>query len=187
MSTTDAGLRLAGLFARKGQAAPAAAHPLSTEQAAHASRSDEPPRIDWRDVIANARVLDLPAREEHDLAGQLDAAPAAAAPLEPRTERPPRPIAPPRVSAAPCVVPIRKASPARAEEPLAYKTVVRVTARQRRLLRIASAALDVPQQALLRDAVDEFLQKLKATRLNGCKCFSEQFDQRADRTPDERS
>ncbi len=172
MSITDAGPRLANLFARKGEAAPAAAHPLSAatpDAAASSANTHAHTAINWRDVIANSRMLDLPAQTD----GNVDRESVGRVPTARTSERQDQTPAPHRDKQ--CVTPLPYPRNRRSKEPpLAYKAVVRVTARQRRLLRIAAAALDVPQQALLRDALDSFLERLRRTRLSDCRCFAEQ-------------
>ncbi|MEM9170497.1 MAG: hypothetical protein AAGC56_12695, partial [Pseudomonadota bacterium] len=74
--------------------------------------------------------------------------------------------------------PQRRPAPARSDGPgpqatggVAGRVGVRLDPRERRLLRIAAAALGRPQQTLLRAAVHRYFSELARTELQACVCF----------------
>ncbi|MBI1393265.1 MAG: hypothetical protein GC152_11050 [Alphaproteobacteria bacterium] len=187
MSMTDARPRLAALFARKGDARPAARHPLAGDQPRrNIGAASGPTGIDWREVIANSRELDLPIRDEPAKAQREEE--VAETDLSrlglPALARPTAAISQCRAPAA-CAAAKRPrpdgeagAEGGRPDEPLAFKTAVKLSARQRQILRIASAVLDIPQQALIRSALDVYFEHLRKSEMRGCGCFEEKLRRR---------
>lgn len=160
-----------GLLARKGEAVPAVRHPehqvaYGYNSPAGLPASGHAPMHDGQaaDLFAPAPIPDLAWRLATDETGAVTASRPAA-----RTED----------------VPVDAAGKAAAEGCSAQKKVasrrmprarmsVRLSDRQRRLVRIATAVLGRSQQALLSDALDGHLEKLAATELRSCTCFARQ-------------
>jgi len=143
-----------GLLVRKGEAAPAVRHP---------GRDHGYTDLPRREASASALT---PAEEGARDLRAVGAPPTAAALIAERPELPPKP--------RPCAFEAPP-DPVVAENdgddaPLS-KTTVRLTARQKHLIKIATAALGRSQQVILSSALDSYLQELGTNELRSCGCF----------------
>lgn len=156
-----------GLLARKGEAAPAVRHPGH-----QVSYGDHPPlpvsggdrAAPSRAAVQNGRAPDLPSRPA--------TAPVATAAV---ATRPAPCVGKATDDAAGATVrpPARAASSEEGWGRLPRARVsMRLTERQRRLIRIATAVLGRSQQSILSDALDGHLERLGATELKSCTCFA---------------
>lgn len=157
----------AGLIARKGEAAPAIAHPafsyvdgprpapqpIRREGDGIERRSFGSPAVPARDggPWTDGRAQDIP----------VDV-------LEPSVREPVRtaPPAPEAVRSAP----MRK--PVTGDESRPFRLTLRLSADQRRRLRIAAAKEEMSLQEVLSDALDSHLDTLCACALRECTCLA---------------
>jgi hypothetical protein len=150
----------AGLIARKGEAAPAVAHPAYSyvdgpRPAPQPMRRDGD-GIEWRSFGAPAA---LPSADAPEPVPALVRA------------TPPTPPAPEPVRAVP------PQKPAADDHAGPYRLTFRMTADQRRRLRIAAAKEEMSLQELLSNALDSHLDTLCACKLHECTCLAREGGQ----------
>jgi len=167
----------AGLIARKGEAAPAVAHPafsyVDGPRPAPQSIRREADGIERRSFGAPA----VPARDGSPWTDGR-AEPTRVDVLEPSAPEPVR-TAPPALEAV-RAAPARK--PATGGESRPFRLTLRLSADQRRRLRIAAAKEEMSLQEVLSDALDSHLDRLCACALRECTCLA-----RAENLQDARS
>lgn len=158
-----------GLLARKGQASPAM--PLTQIDVAardilplaESSPADE----QWQNIRSR---LDLPSAPKGEGRAEPTVGPDVAQPTKSANFQPPKitPVmeAGTAVSCAP--------APAVARTPN-YRVTLRITAGQRRRLRIIAAQLEKPNQQIMSDALDMYLDHLRENEMKGCACLKQQL------------
>lgn len=57
-----------------------------------------------------------------------------------------------------------------------YKISVHLSGKQRQLLRIVSAVMNIPQQQILSEAINDYLGALRPREMSGCACFNKRFE-----------
>lgn len=153
----------AGLIARKGEATPAVAHPAF-------SYVDAP------------RPAPQPVRHDGNGNGNGIERHSFATPGAPPAGDVPQLRAPEPVRAAPSAPerPVRAAPVRRhvaGNEPRPFRLTLRLTADQRRRLRIAAAKEEMSLQEVLSDALDSHLDTLCACDLRECSCLAREDSQ----------
>ena len=149
----------AGLIARKGEARPAMAHAAFS-------------------YVDGPRPAPQPLRHDGEGIERHSLVPAAALPPADAPAAPqPEPVRPPR----PARTPARAAPPQKSEDDdhsKPFRLTFRMSADQRRRLRIAAAKEEKSLQELLSDALDGHLDTLCACAMRECSCLAREQGQR---------
>lgn len=149
-----------GLLARKGEAIPATIHPLGDQSFTTSSPS-------LRRIIETKRApqpAPMPIPADLSTPDPPDPPPAG-----PAVQADPAQCA---SRCADAVAPALAPAPRRAQP---FKASVRLSAPQRRLLRMVAAITNGSQQSILSQALDAYLESLAQAELRHCACYKKRL------------
>ena len=189
MSRTKFASRHSGLLARKGEALPAATHPLSEKVYV-----DQGPSLHRLvDGPLDPSVYETPGEDTSFDRNDVPSKPVYTPPSRRLTTSAPALRAPETNldtdesdgdDYGPCDTTCGAINAAPSRPPrqrmgsLPYKLSVRVSVRQRRLIRMIAAIRNQSQQTILAAAVDQYLETLGKKEMKSCRCYKNRLKEK---------